>query len=146
MLIDKDNLPLVAEEFMNNTHFEDVDLINKIYENIEILEKDNNSSNFDSLKTIYNNWVNHTIEHFKTEEEEMLKKGFFAYPFHKGEHDNNIEEIKAVWSEFEKTKDLNALKNYIEFDLVNWLIAHIKSMDTVTARFFQTGSSPCSMM
>ena len=57
-----------------------------------------------------------------------------------------IEEIKAVWNEFEKTKDLNALKNYIEFDLVNWLIAHIKSMDTVTARFFQTGSSPCSMM
>ena len=31
MLINKDSLPLVAMDFMNNTHFEDVDLINEIY-------------------------------------------------------------------------------------------------------------------
>ena len=34
MLINKDNLPLVAMDFMNNTHFEDVDIINELYENI----------------------------------------------------------------------------------------------------------------
>ena len=30
MLIDKNVLPLVDVDFMNNTHFEDIDLINKI--------------------------------------------------------------------------------------------------------------------
>ena len=39
MLIDKNSLPLVDEDFMNNTHFEDVDLINKIYEDILVYEK-----------------------------------------------------------------------------------------------------------
>ncbi len=146
MLIDKNVLPLVAEEFMNETHFEDVDLINKIYENIEKYEKEASNENFENLKNIYNTWVNHTIQHFAKEEEEMQKRGFFAYPFHKGEHDNNLEDIKAVWSEFESNKNITSLKSYIEYDLVNWLINHIKSMDTVTARFFQTGMSPCSMM
>ncbi|QKF74441.1 hemerythrin [Aliarcobacter faecis] len=146
MLIDKNNLPLVDAEFMNNTHFEDVDLINKIYENIEIFEKNNSNENFENLKSIYEEWINHTVKHFLTEEEEMQKRGFFAYPFHKGEHDRNIEDIKAVWIDFEENRDIEALKNYIEYDLINWLVNHIRSMDTVTARFFNTGMSPCSMM
>lgn len=146
MLIDKNILPLVDEQFMNDTHFEDVDLINKIYECIEKYENDSSSKNFEALKTIYSEWVNHTVAHFEKEEEEMQRRGFFAFPFHKGEHDKNLVEIKAVWKEFEDKKDINFLKNYIEYDLVNWLITHIKSMDTVTARFFQTGMSPCSMM
>ncbi len=146
MLIDKNNLPLVDAEFMNNTHFEDVDLINKIYENIEIFEKNNSNENFENLKSTYKEWINHTVKHFLTEEEEMQKRGFFAYPFHKGEHDRNIEDIKAVWIDFEENRDIEALKNYIEYDLINWLVNHIRSMDTITARFFNTGMSPCSMM
>lgn len=145
MLIDKNNLPLVDAEFMNNTHFEDVDLINKIYENIEIFEKNNSNENFENLKSTYKEWINHTVKHFLTEEEEMQKRGFFAYPFHKGEHDRNIEDIKAVWIDFEENRDIEALKNYIEYDLINWLVNHIRSMDTVTARFFKTGMSPCGM-
>lgn len=146
MLIDKNSLPLVDEDFMNNTHFEDVDLINKIYEDIEKYENSNSNENFENLKFSYLAWINHTINHFKTEEDEMQKRGFFAYPFHKGEHDKNIKEIKEVWEDFYQNKDIKSLKNYIEYDLVNWLINHIKSMDTVTARFFKTGMSPCSMM
>src|SRR5574344_1489619 len=147
MLIDKNSLPLVDEDFMNDTHFEDVDLINKIYEDIEKYENSNSNENFENLKFSYLAWLNHTIEHFKTEEDEMQKRGFFAYPFHKGEHDANIEEIKAVWNNFEKSKDILKLKNYIEYDVINWLINHIKSMDTVTARFFKTGMmGGCGMM
>ena len=146
MLIDKNSLPLVDEDFMNNTHFEDVDLINKIYEDILVYEKNNSNDNLQNLKKSYLSWINHTINHFETEEDEMQKRGFFAYPFHKGEHDKNIKEIKEVWEDFYQNKDIKSLKNYIEYDLVNWLINHIKSMDTVTARFFKTGMSPCSMM
>lgn len=146
MLIDKNTLPLVEMEFMNDTHFEDADLINEIYENIETYEKDNSQTNFENLKTKYNNWVEHTIVHFKTEEDEMQAKGFFAFPYHKNEHDINLNEIKQVWANFEKEKNVEKLKNYIEYDLVNWLVNHIKSMDTVTAKFFKTGMSPCGTM
>ena len=133
MLIDKNRLPIVDMDFMNETHYEDVDLINDIYKNIELYNQDSSLENFEN--------------HFATEEEEMVKRGFFAYPFHKGEHDANIEEIKAVWNNFEKSKDILKLKNYIEYDVINWLINHIKSMDTVTARFFKTGMmGGCGMM
>ncbi len=33
MLINKNDLPLVAEDFMNDVHFEDVEIINNLYEN-----------------------------------------------------------------------------------------------------------------
>ncbi|WP_026802782.1 hemerythrin family protein [Aliarcobacter lanthieri] len=146
MLLNKDNLPLVDMDFMNETHFEDVDLLNELFAKIEEFENDSSDKNFEILKLKYKEWVNHTVNHFATEEEEMQKKGFFAYPFHKGEHDNNLAEIRAVWDSFEHSKNIEELKNYIEFDVINWLINHIQSMDTVTARFFKTGMSPCAMM
>src|SRR5690606_18315476 len=105
MLIDKNNLPLVDEDFMNNTHFEDVDLINKIYEDVLVYEKNNSNDNLQNLKKSYLSWINHTVNHFKTEEDEMQKRGFFAYPFHKGEHDKNLKEIKEVWEDFYQNKD-----------------------------------------
>ncbi|MCT7910171.1 hemerythrin family protein [Arcobacter lacus] len=145
MLIDKETLPLVDMDFMNETHFEDVDLINELYENIVTYEKDSSNESFGILKSQYKKWQDHTINHFKTEEDEMQKKGFFAYPFHKGEHDSNLYQINIVWKNFETKRDIKELKDYIEKDLVDWLISHILSMDTVTARFFKTGMSPCAM-
>jgi hemerythrin len=56
-----------------------------------------------------------------------------------------LYEIDVVWKNFEAKKEIKELKNYIEKDLVDWLTNHILSMDTVTARFFKTGMSPCGM-
>ena len=50
MLINKDNLPLVAMDFMNNTHFEDVDIINDLYEDILNYGKDNSEENYKNLE------------------------------------------------------------------------------------------------
>lgn len=137
MLINKESLPLVEVEFMNKTHLEDIDLINRVYKNIENYEKDSSEQNFENLKTAYTIWVNHTVEHFGVEENKMIKTAFFAYSCHKSEHERNLEEIRAVWKKFEKTKDINILKSYIGEDLPNWLINHIVTMDRVTAKFFK---------
>lgn len=145
MLINKDNLPLVAMDFMNNTHFEDVDIINELYENILNYEKDSSLTNFENLKTKYLMWQKHTINHFQTEEKEMEEKRFFAYAFHKSEHDSNLFEINELWNKFETTKEIYLLKSYFENNLINWLINHIQTMDTVTAMFLSTGMTPCSM-
>ena len=45
MLINKDDLPLVAMEFMNNTHFEDVEIINELYDDMLNYEKDASNDN-----------------------------------------------------------------------------------------------------
>ena len=57
MLIVKDNLPLVAMDFMNNTHFEDVDIINELYENILNYEKEENFLNYEKLDSKYKEWL-----------------------------------------------------------------------------------------
>jgi len=81
MLIDKNNLPIVDMDFMNETHYEDVDLINDLYKNIELYNQDSSLENFENLKMKYKEWIEHTVNHFATEEEEMVKRGFFAIHF-----------------------------------------------------------------
>lgn len=145
MLINKNDLPLVAMEFMNDIHFEDVEIINELYENILKYEKEQNELNLMDLENKYKEWISHTENHFETEEIQMREKGFFAYEFHKNEHNINLSEIKGLFNNFEKNRDILELKKYFQNNLVNWLINHIQTMDTVTAMFFRTGMSPCSM-
>ena len=80
------------------------------------------------LEQSLNELINYTLVHFKTEEEEMRNKGFFAYAFHKSEHDSNLYEINSIFKEFENNKDIKMLKIYFENNLVNWLLNHIQTM------------------
>jgi hemerythrin len=145
MLINKNNLPLVAMDFMNETHFEDVEIINELYKYILEYEKEQNELSLKNLEIKYKEWITHTENHFETEEIQMREKGFFAYEFHKNEHNINLSEIKQLFNNFQETKNILELKSYFENNLVSWLINHIQTMDTVTAMFFKTGMSPCSM-
>lgn len=141
MLINKDNLPLVAMDFMNETHLEDVEIINEVYKAIVKFEKSQN--NFNDLCELYEKWYIHTVEHFKVEEEKMASMNFPPYMFHKGEHDRCLEIMQGVLIQFKNTKNISIMKEYFEVDLLTWLINHIQTMDTVTAMFFKTGQSPC---
>jgi hemerythrin len=145
MLINKNNLPLVAMDFMNETHFEDVEIINELYKDILEYEKEQNESTQKIFETRYKEWIIHTQNHFEAEEIQMREKGFFAYECHKNEHNLNLSEIKGLFSNFENTKNISELKEYFENNLVSWLVNHIQTMDTVTAMFLKTEMSSCCM-
>jgi hemerythrin len=72
----------------------------------------------------------------------MIEKGFPPYAMHKGEHDRALEEMRRIFQEWQKTMDSSVLKIYLIEIVPLWLTNHIASMDTVTARFFDTGFSP----
>ncbi|MGE4510573.1 MAG: bacteriohemerythrin [Sulfurimonadaceae bacterium] len=144
MLLDKDAMPLVAMDFMNATHYEDVMIINKLYDALEAYEKEQNEANAKSVEALYAEWFEHTIGHFQAEEVMMREKNFPPYPMHKGEHDRALHEMDEVFRHWNKTHDALALKNYLTRSLAPWLLHHIQTMDTVTASFFKTGLSPCS--
>lgn len=146
MLIDKQNLPLVATNFMNATHLEDADLINSLFEAILSYEQNSDETSFLNINKIYEAWYEHTIKHFAAEEEEMLSKHFPPYFMHKSEHDRVLGEMAEIYSSWKSTKNISMLKNYIKNDLLTWLINHIQTMDTVTSSFFETGLSPCHQM
>lgn len=145
MLIDVENMPLVAMEFMNNTHKEDVEIINELFELILAYEESPTLENKKKIDEQYNTWFEHTVEHFRVEEVMMQEKNFPPYPMHKGEHENGLRIMDEVFRSWQEKGDVDMLKNYFSDHLVPWLMNHINTMDTVTARFFQTGASPCAI-
>ena len=145
MLIDKNNIPMVAMEFMNDVHIEDVDIINELFELILDYEKDPSAKNKEKLNNKYKIWFEHTIEHFKGEEDKMLETNFPPYHFHKAEHDNALKIMEDIFLQWEKSGDIAILKQYFIEVLPTWIENHIRTMDTVTATYFKTGLSPCAI-
>jgi len=143
MLISKDEMPLVAMEFMNAVHLEDIEIINELFS--LIIACDKGESSIEAINQKYQEWISHSVEHFRGEEVMMLEKGFPPYAMHKGEHDRALSEMKEIFQEWQKSADLSVLKIYLIERLPFWLINHINTMDTVTARFFNTGLSPCGV-
>ncbi|WP_424688604.1 MAG: bacteriohemerythrin [Halarcobacter ebronensis] len=144
MLINKNDLPLVAEDFMNDVHYEDVDIINDLYEKLLNYIASETKENKNIVIDTYQDWYDHTVSHFKGEEDKMIELNFPPYMMHKGEHEKCLEQMRQVLDYFIKNDDKEFLKSYLELDLINWLVNHIQTMDTVTAMFFKTGMSPCS--
>lgn len=143
MLIDKQNLPLVSMDNMNEVHFEDVDIINDLSQLIDEYEKNSTKENFFKINEQYEKWYAHTVEHFRNEELMMEEKNFFAYPMHKFEHQNALNIMEEIFNSWKEQEDINILKEYIQKDLIQWLVNHIETMDTVTANFLKTGFTPC---
>lgn len=145
MLIDKNSTPIVAMDFMNDVHFEDIDIINELFELILKYENDSTEENKVLISQQYIQWINHTVAHFQREEEMMIEKKFPPYYAHKGEHDNALSIMNKIFNEWQSEEDIKILKHYFIEVLPQWLINHIQTMDTVTAMFFKNGMSPCSM-
>ena len=124
----QDQLPMVAIPSMNDTHLEEIIIVNKL----DTAAKNND---INAVSEILNELLEHTIEHFSTENEMMQKAKFPAYDTHKAEHDRHLHELKALVKYFKKTQDPRAIKIHIEGNLEKWLIHHIQTMDTVTAQF-----------
>ncbi len=145
MLIDKKQLPLVAMEFMNEVHLEDVDIINELFEKILKYEKNHSTQNEQKLNKQYKKWIEHTVKHFQNEEEMMQQKKFPPYLMHKKEHQYALDRMQEILEQWQNTKNINILKDYMSNELLKWLTNHIQTMDTVTAMFLKTGLSPCAM-
>ncbi len=137
-MITQDQLPMVAMTSMNDTHLEDIIIINKLSE--AVVNKDTVLTN-----SILEELIEHTITHFSGEEEMMREKSFPPYLVHKGEHDRVLNELKAIAQGFSQSDgDFQLVMAYVDGSLIPWLINHIQTLDTVTAMFLQNGLSPCS--
>lgn len=132
-LIDKEKITVIAVGSMNDTHFEEVDMINSFYDKL----KDASTSDemiSEDLEAI----AHHTIEHFAKEEKNMLKYSFPPFPMHKGEHDRFIAQMVDYQNKWNKTKERRHLIEFLEDVLVDWLYTHIMTMDKITAMYLNS--------
>ena len=131
-MITQEQLPMVAMPSMNDTHLEEMLIINRL----ETAAKDND---LEAVPKILQELLEHTAMHFFDEEDLMEESLFPAFKMHKSEHDRHLQELKSVIKYFEEHKDARAISAYIEGNLTPWLIHHIETMDTMTAQFLQQG-------
>lgn len=137
MLIAQKEIPQVSQGFMNTTHSEEVDIINILFEEILAFEK--GSSTVENVNKLYQEWIQHTIDHFTNEEVEMIEAEFPPYPIHKEAHDNALQQMNEVFDAWQKSREIKILKMYFIEVVPQWLVAHISSMDAMTANFIGGG-------
>jgi hemerythrin len=137
MLISHDDIPQVSQDFMNNTHREEVTLINALFEEILTYEKDKKDTN--TIDSMYQTWIEHTVEHFTTEEVEMIEAEFPAFPMHKQAHDDALKQMNEVFDAWKESREIKILKMYFIEVVPEWFVAHVSSMDAMTANFIGGG-------
>lgn len=145
MLIQKTDLPLVAMDFMNTVHLEDVDMLNTLNDKLIQYEAEPSPEGKEDICAYCEKWYEHTVSHFNGEEVEMQRTHFPPYFVHKNEHDNFLAILRTEIDNFNKNANPIALQKFIALEVVPWFIQHIRTMDTVTAMFLKEGVNPfCS--
>lgn len=125
-MITQDQLPMVTISSMNDTHLEEMLIINKLDEAIS-------DSNIEVIAKTIDELLAHTIIHFLEEEKIMEETQFPEYLTHKSEHDRHVAELKSLVEYFERTKEPKAIYAYSKGNLTPWRVHHIETMDTLMA-------------
>lgn len=133
MILDKNLIPKVAVEKMNQVHDTEIEILNSLYDAIESYEKGEVS--LEEVEKLFEEFLKDVQEHFSFEQGLMEKYNFFAYPMHRGEHDRVLMELSQLKKKFEKEKNPSLIKNYLSQIFVPWIVNHVQTMDTVTAHF-----------
>jgi len=129
-MIDKDAIPLVGKDSMNDMHHEEVEIINTLW---EYIEKEDTKAIAKQLEVL----LEHMQEHFSSEEELMKGKAYPMYSIHQSDHSKVLNEVRHVYMNWRNTKDINQVKDYLKNELTVWLDQHIKAMDMPLSDFLQ---------
>lgn len=135
-MIYEEQLPMVAMPQMNDTHLEEVILINRIDAAIAARDAERVGALLEEL-------LAHTVVHFETEEAMMREQRFPPYLMHKSEHDRALGEMRIHVGAWKEQGDFALLERYIGDALPQWIVQHVGTMDMVTANFLVNGVSPC---
>lgn len=127
-LFECSTLPTVALPFMNTVHCEELELVAGLMDALVQQVPDA------QLDTRLADWVAHTEAHFAREERLMREYNFFAYPMHQGEHEQALQQLRAVQGQWLASPNRDLLEGYIRH-WREWLQQHISSMDFVTAHY-----------
>lgn len=120
--------PAVAIDFMNHDHREFVDLRETLLARLGPADTAEIDGLLDEL-------LAHTRRHFGDEEALMRETGFPPYAMHKGEHDSVLDDMAQRIEAWRTGRDAAALQDWLEREIGDWFVAHVSSMDFVTARF-----------
>lgn len=132
-MLDRQTIPKVALEAMNEVHYEEADLINELIDVLDAVAAGKLPAQ--ALDAPLEGLLDHIHRHFAGEEERMAAAGFPPYPVHKAEHDRAFAQARGVYAAWMSNRDPSALSAYLRQTLPAWMVQHIGTMDAVTAQF-----------
>ena len=132
-----ETIPLVDIDFMNNTHLDELKMVNDLGKVVTDYQgdKDTSEDNFNEISMLLNAWLEHTIPHFERENKLMQETGFPAFAVHADEHKIALDRFKTVINAWTDNKDIDQVTDFIFNFWPNWFTAHVNSMDMMTAKF-----------
>ena len=134
-VVNAETVPMVALESMNETHLEEIELINQL--GALVIEGLDGAENSEILEQKLIEWLEHTRAHFGRENQLMSDHGFPAYPVHSAEHERVLGQLEQLYSTWKSDGDLQPVAEYLFVNWPSWFDTHLKTMDMVTARFLQ---------
>ena len=81
--------------------------------------------------------IDYTEFHFSTEEKHMAKLGYPGYDTHRQQHEKFKSTLNEMVMEFEEDGATAQLSEWVNNYLINWLVNHIKSIDTKLSVFLK---------
>ena len=85
----------------------------------------------DVIDKVFNNLSIYTSEHFKREEEEMLRINYARYEEHRMEHEQLLKQVEDLQTELNKGKMILTTK--MSTFLKSWWSVHILQTDKLLA-------------
>ena len=134
-VLQKEYIPQVELDFMNNTHFEEIEMVNKLGELVTSYLTNKNQQTQQAITQNLNTWLDHTQAHFERENELMQETGFPALPIHKSEHDRALNQLTEVIHLWTQQQNIEAVEDYIFTQWPTWFEQHVNTMDMMTAKF-----------
>lgn len=123
------SFPQVALDFMNRDHAEFSALRGQL---LDLLAAGTPAP---QVSALLDELLEHTRHHFAEEERLMQEVGFPPYPIHKGEHDRVLADMSARSQRWKQDRDVEALREWLDQAVGDWFMAHVGTMDSVTAEF-----------
>jgi hemerythrin len=116
--------------FMNEDHAQALIILDKLLDSIRALPADRTS-----VSECFQEFLNHSREHFDREEKAMASSRFPPYPIHKSEHDRVLTWLEHILATLRAdTLSVTQLTG-LGAEIKTWFFQHIQSMDAVTANW-----------
>lgn len=128
-MIDKNRLPLVSIDAINEIHFEEADIINELS---RLIDK---ADDTDAITKQIGRLIEHMQQHFSYEEGMMKEISYPMYTVHQADHNKVLNQTRYIMMDWRSCKDIERLKEYFQEELVDWLDQHIKAMDIPACEF-----------
>lgn len=126
-------IPEIAVASMNATHREEVELINQL--GVLLEQAINGNVDETAITEKLNEWVEHTRQHFESENRLMEEFAFPAMSVHRNEHEQVFALIESLQKKWLEARNPEPLAEFIFVNWPQWFNMHVNSMDMVTAQF-----------